>query len=215
MPNTIDPDIPHAAVIESPEANPYQAALGELEAQLRGLAAAFSQLDALKVEAAEITSECNEVIAEEKAILENPNGSEKAAVDKLLRIRATRDIRQAKLSNVQKRIAQHIDLLVNDLGNQLRCDMSTLAYALLNVRTQRIEATFLSLIGQVYDHGLPINAVDLTRVSKPVVAAQQLANWIHREPRPTTEEELAELRSETPARWLSELRTIVEAEARH
>jgi hypothetical protein len=91
--------------------------------------------------------------------------------------------------------------------------MSSLAYALLNARTKRIEALFISLIGVPYDHGLSVNAQDLTRVSKPVVAVRQLANWIHRESRPTAEEELSELRSEVPARWLSELRGLIQEES--
>jgi hypothetical protein len=53
---------------------------------------------------------------------------------------------------------------------------------------------------------------DLTRRSKPVIALQQLCNWVHREARPTAEEELAELRSEVAGRWLSELRAIVQEE---
>jgi len=101
-----------------------------------------------------------------------------------------------------------------DIGQPLRKNLSNLAHALLIARRQRIEALFLELIGVPYDHGLPVNAADLTRMSKPVVAIQQLCNWIHREARPTFEGELAELRSEVPQRWLSELRTVVEAETK-
>jgi hypothetical protein len=54
---------------------------------------------------------------------------------------------------------------------------------------------------------------ELARRSKPVIAAQQLANWIHRESRPNAEEEIAELRSEVPQRWLRELRSIIQEDA--
>jgi hypothetical protein len=57
-----------------------------------------------------------------------------------------------------------------------------------------------------------VNSVELTRRCKPVNSLQQLSNWIHRESRVTAEEELAELRSEVPKRWLSELRAVVEEE---
>jgi hypothetical protein len=55
-----------------------------------------------------------------------------------------------------------------------------------------------------YDHRHYVNHPD---------GAQQLANWIHREGRPSSQEELAELRSEVPQRWLSEPRAIVGQEA--
>jgi hypothetical protein len=173
----------------------------------------FEQLDSLRAEEKELVDACEQITAEERTVLENANdSSEKQAVDKLLRIRATRDVRAAKLANMQKRIALHVDLLIHDLGNELRHSMSNLAYALLAARTTRIEALFISLIGVPYDHGLPVNAQDLTRVSKPVQEIQRLANWIRRESRPSAEEELAELRSEVPRRWLSELRAIIQEE---
>jgi hypothetical protein len=114
--------------------------------------------------------------------------------------------------NMRKRISEHVDLLIYDLDQPLRKTMSNLAHALLNARRQWIEALFLELIGLLYDHGLPVDVQDLTRVSKPVVAVQQLANWIHREARPTAEEELVELRSEVPRRWLAELRAGIAQE---
>jgi hypothetical protein len=78
---------------------------------------------------------------------------------------------------------------------------------------QRIQALYDDLLGSAYDHGLMINSVELTRRSKPVTALQQLANWIHRESRPTAEEEFAELRSEVPKRWLAELRAVIQDES--
>jgi len=57
-----------------------------------------------------------------------------------------------------------------------------------------------------------VTSVELTRRSRPVISLQQLTNWIDRESRPTAEEELSELRSEVPKRWLSELRVIVQQE---
>ena len=70
-----------------------------------------------------------------------------------------------------------------------------------------------SLLGPPVDHGLMVNSVELTRRSRPVISLQQLCNWIHRESRPNAEEELSELRSEVPKRWLAELRAIVGQEA--
>jgi hypothetical protein len=80
------------------------------------------------------------------------------------------------------------------------------------VQSESPEADPFELLGPPLDHALPVDSRDLTRRSKPVIALQQLCNWIHREARPTAEEELAELRSEVPRRWLGELRAIVQEE---
>jgi hypothetical protein len=74
---------------------------------------------------------------------------------------------------------------------------------------QRIKKFYDLLLAPPMDHGLPVNTEDLTRHSRPVIAVQQLANWIHREARPNPEDELAGLRSELPSRWLAELRRVV------
>ena len=122
----------------SPEANPFSQAIAEVEAQLSPLHAAFAQLDTLRAEEAECIQACDQVAAEEKAMLENPNGTEKQGVEKLLRIRATRDLRNAKLSNVRKRIAQHVDLLRYDICEPLRRNFTNLAFALLATRQKRL-----------------------------------------------------------------------------
>jgi hypothetical protein len=207
MQTLIDEPQPDSALSEPAQANLYEQALSEIEARLEQLNAAFRQLDVLRAEESELALSCDEIASEERAFLENPTGSEKAGTEKLLRIRATRDIRAAKLAYMRKRIRDHVDVVIYDVGQPLRWTMSNLAHALLAARTKRFQALFTELIGVPYDHGLPIDVQDLTLVSKPVVAVQQLANWIHREPRPTPDEELAELRSEVPRRWLSELRS--------
>jgi len=185
-------------------------ALADIESRLEQLSAAFQQLDELRAEEPELQKAADEADADEKNLLASP-GAEKQATEKLLRIRATSDIRQAKLTNMRRRISEHVHLLIYDLGQPLRWTMSSLANALLTARTKRFEALFTELIGVPYDHGLPVDVQDLTRVGKPVIAVQQLANRIHREPRPTADEELTELRSDVPARWLRELRAIVQA----
>jgi hypothetical protein len=113
---------------------------------------------------------------------------------------------------MKRSISEHVDLLIYDIGQPLRKSLSSLANALLNHRMQRIQKLFDDLLGPPVDHGLMVNSVELTRRCKPVVALQQLCNWIHRESRPDPSEELAELRSEVPKRWLSELRAIVQQE---
>jgi len=85
----------------------------------------------LRGEEAECVKACEQVATEEKAILENPNGSEKQGIEKLLRVRATRDLRNTKLSNARKRLAQHADLLRFDLCEPLRRNMVNLAFGLL------------------------------------------------------------------------------------
>jgi hypothetical protein len=183
-----------------------------LKSQLVQLDAAFSALDAYRSEEAELVAACEQVAAEEKVVLEQHDGSEKQAVDRLLKVRALKDIRQARLTGMRKKITLHVDMLIHDVGSPLRHSMSSLAYGLLNSRSSRIQKLYDSLLGVPYDSGLPIDNRELTRRSKPVIAVQQLCNWIHRESRPTAEEELSELRSEVPRRWLSELRGLVEEE---
>jgi hypothetical protein len=194
---------------ETPEPTPYAQALSELETQLGQLEAAFAHLDTLRTEEAELAASCEQIAAEERAILENPNGVEKSVVEKLLRVRATRDIRDTKLANMRKRIVGHIDLILFDIGEPLRAAMSNLAHVLSGVRRQRITDLFVSLLGTSADHGLPVSIEILVWRSKPMIAAQQLTNWIDAEV-PTQEEKLA--RSEVPQRWLQGLRRIAQEE---
>ena len=102
-----------------------------------------------------------------------------------------------------------VDVIIFDLGQPLRKSLSNLANVLLNRRMQRVQALFDDLLGPPVDHGLMVNSVELTRRSRPVISLQQLCNRIHRESRPNVDEELAELRSEVPKRWLAELKAIV------
>jgi hypothetical protein len=199
--------------LQRPETGQYNQALAEIETQLAQLHGAFETLDRLKAEADEAQNAYETAIADEKMILADQNGTEKQAVDRLLKARALRDVREARLTQARKRVADSCDSIVYDIGQPLRHDLSNLAHALLAARMQRIHKLFDALLGVPYDSGLPLDNKELTRRSRPVVTVQQLCNWIHREARPTAEEELAELRSEVPRRWLSELRAIVEAEA--
>jgi hypothetical protein len=59
---------------------------------------------------------------------------------------------------------------------------------------------------------LPVDSRDLTRRSKRVIALGQLCNWIHREGHKDPSDELAELRSEVPHRWMSEPRRVIQGE---
>jgi hypothetical protein len=87
---------------ESPEVSPYAQALAEIEAQLGALEAAFIELDTLRTQEKQLEEAHKQIVAEEKAILADPSGSEKAAVERLLKVRATRDIRAAKLAAMRK-----------------------------------------------------------------------------------------------------------------
>jgi hypothetical protein len=194
------------------EANPYTQALSDIAVQLHSLDAAFTELDDLRSEEKGLQEAHDQIFAEEKAILSDPSGSEKATVDKLVRVRATVDVRNAKLIAMRKRIGSLVDVIYYDLGQPLRTSLSNLANVLLNRRVKRIQALFDDLLGPPVDHGLMVNSVELTRRSRPVISLQQLVNWIGRESRPIAEEELSELRSEVPRRWLTELRSVIAQE---
>ena len=203
--------IPLTLIFTYPNRRNPPKAIAEIEGQLNAFASGCDQLDALRVEEAESVRVCDEITGEERAFLENPTGSEKQATEKLLRIRATRDIRNAKLTNVRKRITGHIDVLVFDVAQPLRRNFVNLSHALLAARRQRIEKFFHQLTGNGSDHGLPVSVLDLTQRSKPVLDLQRLCNWI-RDVKKDPQSELAELHSELPKRWLAELRRVIQEE---
>jgi hypothetical protein len=63
------------------------------------------------------------------------------------KIKRTQDVRNAGLSEIRKRIGQHVDLVIFDIDQPLRRNLSNLAHALFNVRRQRIQKLFDSLLG--------------------------------------------------------------------
>jgi hypothetical protein len=66
------------------------------------------------------------------------------------------------------------------------------------------------LFGSAAEHGLPVSVETLVRRSKPVIAGEQLSNWIDAQAQQTQEEKLVQLRSELPRRWLEGLRHVVQ-----
>jgi hypothetical protein len=173
---TTHPESPQFA-----EVTAYNQALHQIEDQLGQLAAGFEQLDKLRIEEEELAGAWAEVENEESNLLANPNGSEKAAVEKLLKVRALRDIRAAKLDGMKKRTAGHIDVIIFDIGQPLRRGLSNLAYALLRRKQDQIEKLFFELLGAPAHHGLPVNTSDLTRRSRPILALQGLYSSIGRD----------------------------------
>jgi hypothetical protein len=198
-----------------PQSDPYAQALSAIEEQLEQLSAAFNTLDKLRSEEAELALSTDEIAGEERALLENPAGNERQITDKLLRIRATGAIRQARLDGARKKLVLHVDLLICDLASRLRRDLSNLAYAVFRSRQDRFQKLFFELLGPPIDHGLMVTTEDLARRAKPVLAAEGLYNWIGRESHKDPETELGELRSELPRRWLAELRAVVETEIQY
>jgi hypothetical protein len=93
----------------------------------------------------------------------------------------------------------------------LRRNLTNLAFALLAHRRERIEKLFHQLLGNGADHGLPVSTVDLTQRCRPVRGLEALCVWV-RESKKDPQQELSELHSELPKRWLAELRTIIEVE---
>jgi hypothetical protein len=193
-------------------ANQYAEALSDIAVQLHQLDAAFAELDNLKAQERESVAALEEAGREEQTILENQDTSEKQAVDKLLKARALKDIRSTRVAGIRKRLTLHVDLVVHDIGSDVRRACSNLAHGLLAARRERFLALFNELIPVPSEHGLPFNNDILVRICRPVAELQNFVNTVNRESRPSIEEELAELRSEVPRRWLSELRVIVAQE---
>jgi len=185
-----------------------------LSAQLSQLRAGFDQLDTLRSEEGELAAACEQVALEESRILADSDATEAQSVKRLVECRAKKDIRNQRLITHRKRIAGCVDVVMFDIGQLLRRNLSNLAYALLRARQDRIQKLFDSTLGNAADHGLPVTTQDLTQRSRPVLALQGLYNSIGRDGHKDPADELAELRSEVPRRWQSELRAVIEVESK-
>jgi hypothetical protein len=187
-------------------------ALAQIEGQLGQLASGFETLDALRAEEQELATACQEAAAQEKAVLEDQDSTEKQATERLLKVRALRDVRDARLANTRKRIVQHLDLLRYDLCEPLRRSLTNLGFALLAHCRQRIEKLFFELLGNGVDHGLPVSTTDLTQRSKPVLDLQRFCNSVRDVPK-DPQQQFTELRSDLPRSWLTELHAVIEVES--
>jgi hypothetical protein len=210
MQTVIDDIQPDAALSEPAQANPYAQALAEIETRLEQLSAAFQQLDTLRAEEAELVTASDEIANEERAFLENPSGSERQATERLIRLRATKDIRASKLAAHRKKIGSHCDVIRYDVAEPLRQSFAMFANELLVHTEDKVQEMFDTLLERGAVPG--IDNLILTKASTPVRKLERLGHSIGSVPPKDPAIALQELRHQ-PAKWLSELRAIVEAEA--
>ena len=196
---------------ESPELNPYAEALAQIESGLAQLASGFAELDDLQSEEQQLAAACEQAASEESRILADSDATEAQSVKKLIEIRAKKDLRSQRLLEHKTAINLYTDRLRFDLCEPLRRNFTNLAFALLAARRERMEKLFHQLFGNGADHGLPVSTVELTQRSRPVLDLERLCNWI-RDAGKDPQEELTQLRSELPRRWLIELRRVTQEE---
>jgi hypothetical protein len=202
--DTAEPDI--AGVVstqpESPQPDQRKELLAELESEVVKLEAAFSRLDALRTEEAELVTACEQAGAEEARILADHEASERQSVDRLLRARALKDVRAERLSAHRKRVALHQDLIVHDLRAPLRKSFANFAHSLLVAKEAEMSELFYALLPNNSIPGLTNR--DLVQACTPVVRRRQVLNWCNNPPRKEEQEELDQLK-ELPRRWLAAL----------
>jgi hypothetical protein len=193
---------------QTAETDPYGPALADIENQLHSLDAVFLELDKLKAEEQELVAAYDEASREEKAVLESvENTSEKDSVKRLIECRARKDVRNAKLDGTHRRITQHVDLIVANLGPELRRSFAHLGHRLLVDKEAEISAMLDELIAPNSVAGLS-NAT-LVRASVPVTKYRQVSNWVSDQPNPDRPRELEQLR-ELPPKWIASLRALIE-----
>jgi len=78
-------------------------------------------------------------------------------------------------------------------------------------RQARIQRLLDDLLGSQYDSGLPLANDFIARASRPVIEAQQFANFVNQGVKATSQEELEALRT-LPRTWFGKIKVYVEIE---
>jgi hypothetical protein len=205
-----EPDTNVVGVVSTqPAADRRTEALDELETQTCRLEEAFNAFGSLAAEEQELFNAYEEAAAEEKAILEDQDASEKQSVERPLKARALKDVRDARLATHRKRISGHLDLIIYDLGEPLRKSFANFAHALLMQKQAEMSSLFYDLLPTGSIPG--IDNSDLVRACTPVTRIRQTANWCNARPKSDQAEELAELK-QLPRLWLAALRKLLAGE---
>jgi hypothetical protein len=206
---TLDADVEVADSVqsESPEANPYVQALGELEVQTRKLDEAFAELERLIIQEQQADSLFQESCTEEQQILQSES-SERESVKALIQIRAQRDLRGMHLANVRKRVSFQQDGIAFDVGQDTRRAFAHFSFALLQAK----EGETLELFRNLFPvESLPpgVDHRTLVQSCRRIIWHRQVSNWCSGQSNPDQQQELEQLR-ELPGRWLVALRRLIE-----
>ena len=202
------------AVIDSPLAqssspqieDPYAQALSDIAVGLHGLDAAFTELDNLREQEQELSDACQAAAVEERAVLENGDTSEKQSVERLLKARALKDVRGARLEAMRKRIASHINLVTEELGVDLRRRFALLGHQMLSDKQSKISAVCNDWWPSGTAVGVPVEA--LVRASQPYIKTMQVSNFVSNQSLSDPQAELEALRT-LPSRWLEALHRLI------
>jgi hypothetical protein len=183
--------------------------LADLEVELEVLEGAFGELEKLKTAEARLAGELEECAKEENQIIRDGSLPEKAATQKLLEVRARRDLRAARLAEAHKKIVLQIDLIIFDIGESLRGRFVNFSHQLFVTRESELRQIVLKLFPN--GGGLPLSPEQLLAAAAPLTPFRQISNWTKIEFPQDPAEHLEQLR-DLPGRWLSELRVIVAQE---
>jgi hypothetical protein len=123
----------------------------------------------------------------------------------LLKARATKDVREARVSVAGKRIALQADLIQYDLGEPLRMKLRHLAHDLLITKENEMVALFNTL----FPPPTNVSVEQLVHNCAPIVHYRQIANWTDIALEKDPQAQLSQLR-ELPGRWLTALKSLLE-----
>jgi hypothetical protein len=197
----------HEVDTESPEADQH---IQALEAEFQKIEASLLTLEDLESQQGELQHALDQAGEKERAILSDATLSEAQGVKKLVEVRARKDLRQERLLAHKKRITAHIDLILFDVAPVVREAFAIFINGLLNRKAREIQELFDSLLPP---HAIPgLDNKTLTWATTPIKRLEQIAYSIGATPPKDPQAALEELKR-LPARWLSELRRVIEEES--
>jgi hypothetical protein len=199
---------------QSPEAAQIahnQAVLSKIEAGLVELENQIAKLDSLTAEATRLVGEVEKIANAEAELLRDESLSESTATKRLIEIRARADVLRARAKAAGEHVHEQTELTL-ELGVIMRRTLGRAAHEILQARQRRIIRLLDDLLGSQYDSGLPLANDFIAKASRPVVEAQQFANFANQGVRPTQSEELEALRS-LPRTWFGKIKVFVDLES--
>jgi hypothetical protein len=200
---------PDVALSEPEQIDPFNQALGELEAEVQKLDAAFAELSNLQAEKETLEHALAQAGEDERAVLSDTTLSESQGVKRLTEARARRDLRQERLIEHKKRVASYCDLLLFDIAEPMRRSFAIFANELL-LRTER---KIQNLVDSLWPYGsVSFDTHNLVRECVPVKKLERIGYAIAAAPPKDPAAALEELKR-VPREWLNELAEMVQAEA--
>lgn len=187
-------------------------ALSTVESEIVSLEQMFAGLESLKTEEDRLSAAVQSLHTEEAQILSDSAASESVIVKKLIETRARKDVQSARLASTQEKIREQTVALAVQ-GEDTRKAFARIVAQLWQSRDARVMAALIELFGGawiVQRDGKRLEMKHLARHTKPVREMRDLDNRLcHPHGDPVSE--TAALQQQ-PRTWLSEIRSLVDAE---